>query len=91
MAAKKKVTQNTQPVVTPPTTYLKSEIELMRKLFRNCHTGAQAQEVMSFYKKYVNPKFKAEVSNCGGCGTGFMDKFKETRDWCAKHQSEFIN
>lgn len=91
MAAKKKIVE--EPVVQQqkPTTYLQSEMELMRKLFRNCHTGSQAQEVMSFYKKYVNPKFKADVSNCGGCGTGFMDKFKETRDWCAKYQNLFIN
>ena len=92
--AKKK--QEQQPVETiveqpKPTMYLRSEMEAMIRLFKSCHTGSQAQEVMTFYKKYVNPRFNGPVTNCGGCGTGFMDRYKETRDWCVKNSSLFIN
>ena len=91
MATKKNTSPNPVQPVTPPTMYLKSERDLMMQLFKNCHTGAQSQQIIDFYKKYVNPKFNGTISNCGGCGTGFMDKFKEVRDYVSKNFNLFVN
>lgn len=58
-------------------------------LFRNCQTSAQQDQIMQFYKKYVNPKWNAELSNC--CGNTFIKKFEEVRSWLTKNQHLFVN
>lgn len=92
MANKKIKIEDPQPIIDQPvpTDYLKSEIDLILPLFRCCQTSQQQNQVIGFYKKYVNKKY-AGGTGCQGCGNSFFSLFKETRDWVAKNAPLFIN
>lgn len=93
MAAKKIKDTIKSDIIQPdkPISFFKSELPMIYHLFHGCQTDAQKEIMLDFYKKYVNQKWKGNLSNCNGCGTSWRDKFIETRNWVAKNSHLFIN
>ena len=75
---------------TQPQLFPKADKETMLKLFKvAAFSQGQVEQVIGFYRKYVNPNQPFTNSSCGNCQSSFTKIFSNLREWLGKNMDKF--
>lgn len=73
-----------------PQLFPKADKEAMLRLFKvAAFSQGQVEQVIGFYRKYVNPNQPFTNSSCGNCQSSFTKIFSNLREWLGKNMDKF--